>query len=163
MPPRAGSALDFLAATMVALAVFALPISFIFLTTGHYDSWLLISLPLACLVACTAAARLVAGPGWPSKLAAVMAAGAVTWLGGFIAFFIGYSILINHSLCGHAPATAIAYIGAVAVYGAVGGWSLAGSGGPRFFLGPSAGAALGIAWALVALAVIPGGHGYCET
>jgi hypothetical protein len=163
MPSRVGSALDHLAAAIVALAVFALPISFMALTTGHHDPWFLIGFALACLLAGAAVLHIVAGPGWPSMLAAIIGMGAVTWLGGVIAAMFGYGIEIDHGLCGHAPATSVAFAGAVVVYAVVAGWSLAGSGGPRFFLGPSAGAALAIAWALASLAVIPGGHGYCET
>jgi hypothetical protein len=159
--PRVGSALDYLSAAIVALAVFALPISLIALTTGHGDWRLLVSFLLAGVVAVAAVVRLVAGTDWPSRLAAVIAMAAVTWPGGFVAFFIGFSIHISHSLCGQGPASGIGEIGAVVIYAAVGGWALTGS-GPRFFLGPSAGAALGIAWALVAQATLPGGHGYCQ-
>lgn len=160
---RARDILAYVAAAVVALAFFALPISFLALVTSHHSGWLLATFLPACLLASLAAARLVAGPGWPSVLAAVIGAGVLTWVGGFFAFYLGYSIEIDNSLCGHAPATGIAFVGAVVVYAAVAGWALAGTGGPRFFFGPSAGAALGIAWSLVVLALIPGGHGYCET
>jgi branched-subunit amino acid transport protein len=163
MSRRFARALDYLAAAVVAVALVALPFSTLLIATGHYDSEGLIAFVPACLVAGVAVARLVHGPGWSSMLAAIIGSGAVTWLCGFIFFVLGLQVLYGHSLCGHAPATAIAYIGAVAVYAVVGGWALTGTGGPRFFLGPSAGAALGIAWALVALALFPGGHGYCET
>ncbi len=163
MPPRVGSALDYLAAATVAVAVFALPISFIVFATGHHDPSLLVSFALGCIVVGAAVHRMAAGPGWPGVLAAIIGMGVVTWVGGVIAAILGYSIEIGQSLCGHAPATTVAFGGAVVVYAAVAGWSVAGPSVPRFFLGPSAGAALGVAWALVALAILPGGHGYCET
>jgi hypothetical protein len=161
--PAVGPTLDYLAAAVVTVAIFALPFAFMRLTTGHRSLWFVAGFALACLVVGVAVFRLAAGPAWPSMLAAIIAAGAVTWLGGVIAFFVGYGIEIDNSLCGHAPATIVAYIGALVAYALVGGWALTAPGGPRFFLGPSAGAALGIAWALISLAVLPGGHGYCET
>ena len=56
----------------------------------------------------------------------------------------------------------MAVIGGFAVFLVVGAWAIA---SPRFVvmwampLAP----VLGFGWALVSLAVIPGGHGYCET
>jgi hypothetical protein len=160
---RVGSALDQLAAAVVTLAVFALPISLLFLGHTRHDLWLLVGIALAFVTTGVAVARLGALYGGPGNtVLRLLGAGAVTWAVGFFAAVIGYSIEINSSLCGHRPATAVAYIGAVVVYAIIGSWALTGT-GARFFAGPSLGAVLGIAWALVALAVLPGGHGYCET
>jgi hypothetical protein len=163
---RVGSALDQLAATVVALAVFALPLSLIFLTHNRRERWFVLSFVLGCVLAGAAFSRLVASRGRRGSLGGTLVllvgTGAVTWMTGFFAVVTGYLILINSSLCGDAPATGLAYIGAVVVYAIVGSWSLTGS-GLRAVLGPSVGVVLGIAWALVTLAVVPGGHGYCET
>lgn len=163
MPPRVGSALDHLAAAIVALAVFALPISCIVAATGHDDPLFLLSLGLGFVVTSGAVVRLVAGPDWPSALAAVVGAGVVTWGIGFFAFLIGYDIKISQSLCGGGGGGALMSVGALVIYAIVGSWALTGTGGPRFFLGPSLGAVLGIAWVLTCATVLPGGHGYCET
>lgn len=166
MPPRVGSALDHLAAAIVALAVFALPISFIFLATGHHENWFVVSLSLATVLALAALIRLVSSHGGRARtgetLALIVGASAVTWIVGFMAAALGYGLIINSGVCGSGRADAIALIGGVVVYGAVGGWSLSGD-GPRFIVGPSVGVVLGVASMLITLAANPASHGYCYT
>jgi len=92
----------------------------------------------------------------------LLGATAATWAAALVAAFGAYAIEISSSLCGGGTAGAVATVGGVLVFLAVGSWALA----SRQFVvmwGLPLAPVLGVAWSLVSLAVIPGGHGYCET
>jgi len=153
MAPRVGSALDFLAATIVALAVFVLPLVLWHGTSS--PSGVL----LACVLAAGAVVWLVHGPKWPSRLAALIGAGVVTFVGAIVAFLLAAWIMEKASICGWSlDWFEVGLYGAPVIYAAIGGWALKGRVGVRFFLGPPAGAVLGIAWVLVVVALTHHGH-----
>ena len=147
MTLRARRGLDFLAGAIVALAVFVLPFSLrvLELRSPYLLAWVL---------AAGAIVWLVRGPNWPNRLGALIGMGVVTFVGGIAALLVGLWIIEKASLCGATGGWVdAALFGAPAIYAAVAGWALRGRVGVRFFVGPPAGAVLGIGWMLVVLAL----------
>jgi hypothetical protein len=85
-----------------------------------------------------------------------------TWAAAFFAAIGAYAIEISSSLCGGGTAGAVAVVGGLLVFLTVGSWALASKQFVLKWALPLA-PVLGLAWSLLSLAVIPGGHGYCET
>jgi hypothetical protein len=167
MPSRVGSALDQLAAAVVALAVFALPISLIVLAKSSDSPAFLVAFAVGWPLAGIAVYRVVRTRrrlgSWAETLGILTGASLATWLVAVFAVLAGYSIQINSSLCGGGAAAAIGWIGGLGVYAAGSAWALTRSRSLTAVWGMPVAVLLGVTSALVALAVIPGGHGYCET
>ena len=166
MRPRVGIAIDYLAAAFVTLALFALPVWVIVLAGHDHSGWLLVAVALGALAVSPALLRVVRGrhllstPG--KNVSLLLGAAVLTWVAAAFTSLVAYAIEINASLCGGGTAATAALIGGFAVFAAVGTWALT---SPRFVLmwAMPLAPALGFAWSLLSLAVIPGGHGYCET
>ena len=168
--PGPALALDFLAAAVVALAVFALPLSALYAGTNSPNRFYCdVGLPLECLLAAGAIVWLVRGPDWPAKLAAFLGAAAVTWVGALLAAGLGLAIVgvVDSGASCHTTARfwgVVAFVGPIVIYTVVAAWALRGRIGPRFFLGPAAGAVLGIAWFVVIFALTRHAQpGFCGT
>ena len=166
MRPRVGIGLDYLAAALVTVAVFGLPAWVIVLADTNNNTWWLIAFVIVLALTAPATRRLAATgrlmSNLPKSIGLVVGSALVTWVAAAVAFYLSYAIEINSSLCGGGTAAVVAFVGGVAVFTAVGTWGLASR---RFLLMwamPFA-PALAFAWGLLSLAVLPGGHGYCET
>jgi hypothetical protein len=165
MPPRSirlprRSALDWTAAALVAAAVFVAPALAIGLANGGVKGGD-VAYALVGIAACAAALsfyvrRRAAPPG--ETLWVTAAGGFLSWIvlfGGFIVFY-------GASFCGNGrAATTVSWVALFVVYFAVAVWALLGRYRPLFGL-PLA-VALAVLAHFGALAIIPGGRGYCET
>jgi len=116
-------ALDFLAGVIVALAIFALPISIILFATGHGHAELVGLFVVACLVTLAAVARFAAVRG-RAALGLVAGAGLIAWGAALIAGFVVLADRMDSNTCTGNGAGLAGDIGAIAIYAAVGGWSL---------------------------------------
>lgn len=166
MRPRVGIAIDYLAAAFVTLALFALPVWVIALAAPSHSDWLPLAFTLVALVGLLGVVRVVRGhhllssPG--KTLSLLLRAAVLTWVAAAFTSLVVYAIEINASLCGGGTAGTVAWIGGFAIFTAVGAWSLTSGRFVLLWAMPLA-PALGFAWALLSLAVLPSGHGYCET
>jgi hypothetical protein len=146
-----------------AAAGIAAPIATIAVLLGDHV-WIVVAL----VAWATLAGFVVAAPRlWPAmRGSAARVAAATAWAGSMIAFVIGlfghYAVAIDHALCGEGTgATAVAALGAAAVYLAGSLWALR-SGGRAVWAWPLLMLA-GWAVHLVLLFALPGAHGFCET
>ena len=165
MPPRSirlprRSALDWTAAALVAAAVFVAPGLAIGLANGGVKGGD-VAYALVGIAACAAAllfyVRRRAAPRGETLLVTV-AGGFLSW----IVLFAGFIVFYGASFCGNGrAATTVSWVVLFVVYFAVAVWALLGRYRPLFGL-PLA-VALAVLAHFGALAVIPGGRGYCET
>lgn len=166
MRPRLGIAVDHVAAAFVTLALFALPVWVIALAAHDHVGWFLVAFAVGVLAGFPAllrvirARRLLSSPG--KTLSLLLGAVVLTWGAAAIASLVAYAIEINTSLCGSGSAASVALIGGFAIFTAVGAWSLTSGRFVLMWAMPLA-PVFGFAWALLSLALLPGGHGYCET
>jgi len=166
MRPRVGIAIDYLAAAIVTLSFVAFPAWVLVFAVRGYSWWLVLlfvaalTLGRAGLLRLARKGRLLSTVG--KSVLLLLGVTVVTWMVALVAAFGAYWIEISASLCGGGAAGAVAGVGGLLLFLAIGSWALA---SPRFVLVwvlPLA-PVLGFAWTLLSLAVIPGGHGYCET
>lgn len=166
MRPRVGIAIDYLAAAVVTLSFVAFPAWVLVFADRGYPWWLVlvfvaaVTLGRAGFLRLVRTGRLLSTVGKSALL--LLGATVATWAAAFVAAIGAYAIEISSSLCGGGTAGAAAVVGGLLVFLAVGSWALASR---RFMLMWTLPLApvLGLAWSLLSLAVIPGGHGYCET
>jgi hypothetical protein len=165
VPPRVGSALDYLCATIVALAVFALPISIVLLAKGYDPAWFVLGFVLGVLLSAAALARLVAvrggRPSAKETVALFAGVGALTWVTAFIALSAVLSIVWSSTRCIGNLAGWIGTIGALVIYSSGGGWSLARGRSTAFFVMPGA-VVVGAIWLLLTWRFLPAGAGICN-
>jgi hypothetical protein len=163
---RVGIGVDYLAAALVTLAVFGLPAWVVVLADGDDATWWLIALVLALALTAPATRRLVDTgrllSSLPKSVVLLLCSAFLTWFAAVIALYLAYAIEVNSSLCGGGTAAAVAFGGGIAVFTAVGALGLASRRFVLMWAMPLA-PALGFAWAVLSFAVLPGGHGYCET
>jgi hypothetical protein len=166
MRPRHGIGIDYVAAALITLAVFGLPGWVIVLAGVSNNRWWLVAFVVALALTAPATRRLVATgrllSSLPKSVGLLLGSALVTWIAAVIAFYVMYAIEIDTSLCGGGTAASVAFVGGIAVFTAVGAWGLASR---RFLLmwAMPLAPVCAFAWALLSLALLPGGHGYCET
>lgn len=168
MTSRVGSALDHLAAALVALAVFALPISIIALAkgaSGTANPWFIFGFILGCLLTGAALTRLVAARGGLPRLGETFAflagIGILTWVTAALGLYTVLSIVWSSSRCTGNTAGWAGTIGALVVYTVAGGWSLGRRGSIAFFVMPGAVVAAAI-WTALTWRYLPAGPGVCN-
>jgi hypothetical protein len=140
----------------LVLAAPALPI---LLASGR-SRWLL-ALVAAVLLASLAGVAATRWRGLPTPLTlgVVAACVAFVWVAVVVGFFATWAISIDHELCGSAGPWPLVAAGAAYVGGAV--WAFRARWRPAW--GWPLAVLLGYGAALVTLALLPAGHGFCET
>lgn len=122
------AALDFLAAAIVSLAFFAIPILIGVLVTGHGSPGLVVWFVVACLVTAPALKRLITVRGGRPELGGtigyLLAVGVATWVAGAISMYAFLVIVFNRSTCVGNTAQLAGEIGAVLIYTVASGWAL---------------------------------------
>src|SRR5579859_4740819 len=126
---RAGrAALDYVASVILALAIFALPISIAVIATGHGHGQLVIGFALACLLTTAALVRFVVARGddlgLGSALRLLAGAGVVAWAVAVAAGVFVLGVQMSSSRCTGNGAGVVGEIGAIGIYAIAGGWAL---------------------------------------
>jgi hypothetical protein len=166
MRPRVEIAIDYLAAAVVVLSFVAFPAWVLVFGVRGYPWWLVLLFVAALALGRAGFLRLVRSERLLSTVgkSALLLLGATvaTWAAALVAAFGAYAIEISSSLCGGGTAGVVAAVGGLVVFLSAGSWALASR---RFVLmwGLPLAPVLGFGWLLLSLAVLPGGHGYCET
>jgi hypothetical protein len=124
----ARATLDFVAAAIVALAFFAIPILLGVFVTGHGSLGLVVWFVVACLVTAPALKRLITVRGGRPALGAtigyLLAVGVATWVAAAISLYVFLVIVLNRSTCVGNTAQLAGEIGAVLIYTVASGWAL---------------------------------------
>jgi hypothetical protein len=166
MRPRPGIAIDYLAAAVVTLSFVAFPAWVLAFAVRGYPWWLVLLFVVALALGrvgflrLVRTGRLLSTVGRSTLLLLGVTVG--TWVAALVAAIGAYSIEISSSLCGGGTAEAVAVTGGLLVFVTVGSRALASGRFVLMWALPLA-PVLGLAWMLLSLAAIPGGHGYCET
>jgi hypothetical protein len=152
-------ALDYLAAAIVGLAIFAVPISIGLITTSHISSRIVVVFVLECLLTPPALFQLVRARGGRSNLGEtlgyLLAVGVTAWVAAAIGVYVTLVVIFNSSKCGSDSAGWAGLIGALAVYIPASAWSLRRNGAAAFFAMPAA-VGIALAWGLLMWAAFPG-------
>jgi hypothetical protein len=166
MRPRVEIAIDYLAAAVVTLSFVAFPAWVLVFAIRGYPWWLVLLFVAGLALARAGFLRLVRRERLLSTVGKsvllLLGVTVATWAAAFVAAIGAYAIEISSSLCGGGTAGAVAVVGGLLVFLTVGSWALASKQFVLMWALPLA-PVLGLAWSLLSLAVIPGGHGYCET
>jgi hypothetical protein len=166
MRPRAEIAIDYLAAAVVTLSFVAFPAWVLVFGVRGYPWWLVLAFVAALALGRAGFLRLVRRGRLPSpvrkSVLLLLGATVATWAAALVAGFAAYGIEISASLCGGGTAGVVAAVGGLVIFLAAGSWALA-SRRPALIWALPLAPVLGVAWSLLSLALIPGGHGYCET
>ena len=166
MRPRVEIAIDYLAAAIVTLSFLAFPAWLLLFADRGYPWWLVLLFVAALALGRAGFLRLVRRERLLSTVGKsvllLIGATLATWAAALVAAFGAYAVEISSSLCGGGTAGVVAAVGGLLVFLAVGSWALASRRFVLMWALPLA-PVLGIGWALLSLAVLPGGHGYCET
>jgi hypothetical protein len=150
--------LDWVAAALVAAAIFAVPGFAIWLSSGGLRGWDAAGAVAAISAGLLALAFHARSRRRGETAAIVVGGGALAWLAVFGAFIA----LFGAAICGTGRlATTVSWVGFVGVYLGVGAWSLLGRYRPVWGLPLAVGLAALVHYG--ALALIPGGRGHCET
>lgn len=165
MRPRVEITIDYLAAAVVVLSFVAFPAWVLVFGVRGYPWWLVLLFVAALALGRVGFLRLVRSGLLLSTVGKsvllLIGATLATWAAALVAAFGAYAIEISSSLCGGGTAGVVA-VGGLVVFLSVGSWAIASR---RFVLmwGLPLAPVLGFGWVLLSLAVLPGGHGYCET
>jgi hypothetical protein len=156
---RRANPLDYLAAAIVGLALFAVPISIGLLATSHTSPRVILVFALECLLTPPALVQLVMARGGRSRLGEtlgyLLAVGIASWMAAAIGTYVYLVVVLGSSKCGDAEAGKVGLIGAIALYILASGGSLSRKGSRAFFVMPAA-VALAAAWMLLMWAAFPG-------
>jgi hypothetical protein len=122
--------------------------------------WVVV-LTAAVLVAALAGVAATRWRGIPAPLTLGLVAGCVglVWAAVVFGFFAAWAISIDHELCGYAGPWPLLVAAGVYLGGAF--WAFRGRWRPAW--GWPLAVLLGYGGALVTLALLPAGHGFCET
>jgi hypothetical protein len=166
MRPWVGIAIDYLAAAVVTLTFVAFPAWVLVFAVRGYPWWLVLLFVAALTIARAGFLRLVRTGRLLSTVGKsvllLLGVTVATWAAAVVAAFGAYAIEISSSLCGGGTAGTVAWVGGLVVFLSVGSWALTSRRFAIMWALPLA-PVLAIGWTVLSLAVLPGGHGYCET